>query len=114
MDKQPRMIDADKAIESLNEAIKNSIINSEEGTNPWFRGEMNGLGFAKAIILSGQCDPDPIPLPAIKVGDRVRHKVHGIGSVKSFPEECVDVNFDEVPYILSKFVSALEVIPNGE
>jgi len=112
MDKQPRMIDADKAIKMIDEAIKNSIMNSDEGTNPWFRGELNGLGFAKAIILSGQCDPDPIPLPTIKPGDRVRHTVHGIGSVRSEPEECVEVNFDEVPYLLHKYISSLEVIPN--
>lgn len=68
MDK--RLIDADKAIKMIDEAIAES--RNEFYESEWKRGELNGLGVAKDIILSGQCDADTIPLPTINPGDKVR------------------------------------------
>ncbi|MNW55597.1 hypothetical protein D3C74_332740 [compost metagenome] len=48
---------------------------------------MNAIRFTKEII-----DPDPIP-PTIKQGDKVRHKIEGLGTVKKICEDEAIVYF---------------------
>ncbi|MFD1179642.1 hypothetical protein ACFQ3W_25545 [Paenibacillus puldeungensis] len=54
MDKQPKLIDADKLLYEL--ALQGMMTDD-----------------IKRKIDEGEFDPDPIPLPTIKPGDRVHH-----------------------------------------
>ncbi|WMT42828.1 hypothetical protein RE628_11375 [Paenibacillus sp. D2_2] len=58
MDKQPKLIDADKLLEWMS---KQYI-----GFTNMFEHQI------KAKIADGDFDPDPLPLPTIKPGDKVR------------------------------------------
>lgn len=80
------LISKEKAIRLIDEIIHNS--REEFFDSEWARGEVNGLGVAKDIILSGQCDPDPVP--TIKPGDKHRCPYCNIASTQQEWDENTD------------------------
>lgn len=70
MDK--RLIDAEKLLEWLErEEIKNYWMKDAEGA-----AKARVLSALSREVIEGTFDPDPIPLPTIKPGDKVRHKAN--------------------------------------
>ena len=68
MSNQVKLINVDIVLKLIDKATNGSIKNSEQGTVEWFDGEVNRLGIAKDIILSGQFDPDRVS--TINPGDK--------------------------------------------
>lgn len=100
------LISKEKVIRLINDAIDNA--KTEFFESEWVRGEVNGLGVAKDIILSGQCDPDPVP--TIKPGDKVRYKrnsAYGLGEVKGID---ASVKFEALAHSTRVSPEDLEVV----
>lgn len=72
MNKQPKLIDADKL-----EGRLIDLINKYDGKNDREFGRMSAWTEILNEVLDGEFDPDHIPLPTIKPGDKVRHKDGG-------------------------------------
>lgn len=78
MNNQVKLIDADKLLKWL-----------EESESNWYSRKYGeyGEGHVKAYsnvadaVESGDFDPDTPPVPTIKPGDKVRHKIYGIGEL---------------------------------
>lgn len=95
MNKQPRMIDADKLLEL---ARTGGSVTTYSELVEW--------------VESGRLKPDPIPLPTIKPGDKVKHQLFGLGAgvVISVSSGDANVQFPGVYKWCS--LEFLELIPN--
>lgn len=91
MNKQPKLIDADKL-----EGRLIDLINKYDGKNDREFGRMSAWTEILNEVLDGEFDPDHIPLPTIKPGEKVRHKEYPAS--KGIVEEVfisAQVNFDD-------------------
>lgn len=100
MDKQPRMIDADKLLKDLHAKMDRT-----EGER------QRGIAGVVGAVESGKYDPDPIPLPTINQYDTVKHSEYGKGWVKNIEGADALVSFKELDYDLLLPIKQLEVYP---
>ncbi|GIP55935.1 hypothetical protein [Paenibacillus vini] len=95
MDK--RLIDIDKVVEYIEERMK-SADNTEE------------LWRLQCKLVDGHFDSDPIPLPTIKPGDKVRHEIHGYGTAHGLGNENILVAFNTLQHALIVPAKEVEVV----
>lgn len=113
MNKQPRMVDADKL---LAWAEGKDAVRFPREDFAYADGRSTILTLLKHGVESGEFDPDPIPLPTIKPGDKVvstRNPGFGAGTVVEGRTN--DPGKTWVRYnglVFHERTSALELIPN--
>ncbi|MCM3704025.1 hypothetical protein [Paenibacillus macerans] len=99
MNKQPKLIDADKLIDSLSKTV-----DEYAGHNDLYvRGTVDRCMWVIDHIEEGDFAPDPIPLPTIKPGDKVKHielgevRVMGLCMISVLKDgQEYDVYFDDL------------------
>jgi len=102
VNKQPRIIDADKLLEWIKTEIAKEY---PEGVNQYVDGRETVLEILKLRLEQGTFDPDPIPLPTIK------QKIENILDELHYAlREGDDANRDH--YIRNAIRFTQELIPN--
>lgn len=78
--KQPNLIDGERLVQRLRR-IEQTMTLSDD----FYGGRKQLAGELADEITNGVYDPDPIPLPTIKPGDKVRHQSLGEVRINSEP-----------------------------
>lgn len=117
MNNQSRMIDADKLLEWLKIREEEAYVNATQTFSPsFFKGKADAFNDVAEHLNSGRFDP--IPLPTIKPGDKVR--IIDTADNRYINQEAIVKEINPAPPGCTKLegisrywlLSSLEVIPN--
>ncbi|MEW8986851.1 MAG: hypothetical protein AB2401_07605 [Bacillus sp. (in: firmicutes)] len=87
MNNQVKLIDENKLLESLKKELEFCVKEKfNERNTRFYLGRETALTDIIKQIETGKFTSDTPPVPTIKPGDKVRHKIHGEGEIIWSPE----------------------------